>query len=386
MPADMFAEPSNLERVELDVDAALLWVTMPGERALIELRHPGQELEALRAARPIVYLDQNHWSSVAAARHGHRPVRDGERAAALRLAELAEAGQVLLPVSAAHLVETTPLHGAPRVALAGTVLALSRGWQMRNPLHVRVEEMLRAVQGAEPAASDVFAPSADRFFAARPGASAPTGEPFIPGGSGASAGQGLATTLEQLARVVPAALGLYDAIIDEQAIPDEGGAARAAAEGWARGFAELAHMLRQADEPASMVRRVAGARMLTDIVDDIVRVAQAAGTAPEAVIERLTADDDPVARMPFLSQMRQMLFARLRNVSQPWEANDLVDIIFLCCAAGYADVVVGERRAVGYLRQARQPMPHARLATSLQDAITTLKALDAPLPKIGPKT
>jgi hypothetical protein len=144
MPSDMFSEPSNLERVELDVESAQLAVSMAGEeRAVIEFCRPGQSVEQLRAGRPAVYLDQNHWSTIPAARHGHRPVRPQEKQAALRLAELAESGQILLPVSAAHLVETTPMHGAPRVAMAGTVLALGRGWQMRNPLHVRVEEMLR---------------------------------------------------------------------------------------------------------------------------------------------------------------------------------------------------------------------------------------------------
>jgi hypothetical protein len=41
-------------------------------------------------------------------------------------------------------------------------------------------------------------------------------------------------------------------------------------------------------------------------------------------------------------------------------------------AAGYADVVVGERRAVAYLRQARQPRPRARLATTLAEALDLL--------------
>lgn len=364
MPAEMFPEPANLQRVELDIDAARLMITMPGERAAVELRRPGQDVDELRAGRPTVYLDQNHWSTLAAARRGHRPMRQGEAAAALRLAELVEAGRVLLPVSAGHLVETTPLHGAPRVALAGTVLALGRGWQMRNPLHVRVEEMLRAVHGIGPVASEVFAPGADGFFGS-------VGDPA----TGQSVKPEMATALEEVGSLVPAVLGLYDAVVDEQAIPDEGGAGHAAAEGWARGLAELAATLRAADEPASMVRRVAGARMLADMMDDVVRVAREAGSTPEAVIDRLNAVDDPVARMPFLAQMRQMLFARLRNAHQTWEANDLVDILFLCCAAGYADLVVGERRAIGYLRQARQPAPRARLATSLQEALRALDEL-----------
>lgn len=366
MPADMFPDPTNLQRVELDVDAARLMITMPGERALVELRRPGEDLDTLRAGRPTVYLDQNHWSTLAAARHGHRPVSEGEAGAALHLAELVEAGRILLPVSAGHLVETTPLYGAPRVALAGTVLALGRGWRMRNPLHVRVEEVLHAVQGVEPVTAEVFAPSAGGLFSSV-------------GDSGTTplANHEMATALEQVGRLVPdvLALALYDAVVDEQAILDEGGAAHTAAEGWARGLAELAITLRAADEPASMVRRVAGARMLADMMEDLNRVASEAGITPEEVIARVTAPDDPVARMPFLAQMRQMLFARLRNADQTWEANDLVDIMFLCCAAGYADLVVGERRAIGYLRQACQPPPRARLATSLQEAVRALDAL-----------
>jgi hypothetical protein len=361
MPAEMFVEPTNLQCVDLHVDAARLVITMPGECAEVELRRPGEDLDELRAGRPTVYLDQNHWSTLAAARHGHRPVREGEAEAALRLAKLVEDRRILLPVSAGHLVETTPLYGARRVALAGTVLSLGRGWQMRNPLHVRVNEMLHAVLGVEPVASEVFAPGADGFFSS-------VGDP----GGSPSGNPGLATALEQVGRLVPDVLGLYDAVVDEQAIPDEGGAAHAAAESWARGLAQLATTLRAADEPASMVRRVASARMLADMTDDLIRVAHEAGVTPEEVIVRLTAADDPVARMPFLAQMRQMLFARLRNADQAWEASDLVDIMFLCCAAGYADLVVGERRTIGYLRQARQPPPHARLASSLQEAVRAL--------------
>ena len=375
MPASMFAEPANLQRVELDVDAAQAFVTMPGERALVELRDPRRSLEELRAARKIVYLDQNHWSTLAAARRGHRPVGEAERRAALRLGKLAEGQRILLPASAGHFVETTPLHGARRVALAGTVLALSRGWQMRNPLHIRVEEMLRAVHASAPAAADVFAPGADEIFASPQGLSV---EPDRSDGAaqpGAPAKPAAATALEQVGSLVPAVLGLYEAFIDEEAIPDEGGMAQAAAESWARGFAELASMLRDAGEPASTVRRVASARMLVDMMDDVTRVASAAGITPSAVVDRLTADDDPVMRMPFLAQMRQMLFARLRNADQAWESNDLADVMFLCCAAGYADLVVGERQAIGYLRQARLPRPRACLTATLQEALEALEAL-----------
>jgi len=63
MPPDMFDQPTNLKMVELDVEAARLHLSMPGEdRAVVELLAPSQSAEELRAGRPIVYLDQT-WRS-----------------------------------------------------------------------------------------------------------------------------------------------------------------------------------------------------------------------------------------------------------------------------------------------------------------------------------
>jgi len=130
------------------------------------------------------------------------------------------------------------------VALADTVLALGRGWQMRNPLHVRVEEIVRAVRGGDPAAAEVFAPGADEFFAGRPG----------PAGIG-----GPASDLEDLMGAMPAMLGIYEALIDPEPIVDEGRVAEKAADSWAQDLAALAGRLREARESADTVRRVVGA-------------------------------------------------------------------------------------------------------------------------------
>lgn len=51
---------------------------------------------------------------------------------------------------------------------------------------------------------------------------------------------------------------------------------------------------------------------------------------------------------------------------------DLIDILFLTCAAGYADIVLAERQAVAYLAQARTPRPKARLASSLTEAVALI--------------
>lgn len=52
--------------------------------------------------------------------------------------------------------------------LASTVLSLSRGWQMRNPLHVRTEELRGALEGSHPpVANDVFALNAEEILSTR---------------------------------------------------------------------------------------------------------------------------------------------------------------------------------------------------------------------------
>jgi hypothetical protein len=43
---------------------------------------------------------------------------------------------------------------------------------------------------------------------------------------------------------------------------------------------------------------------------------------------------------------------RLRNPQDAWVENDLIDMLFLSCAAAYADFVVAERKATHLLRQA----------------------------------
>jgi hypothetical protein len=256
-------------------------------------------------------------------------------------------------------VESTPLYGDRRVALATTVLQLGRGWRMRNPLWVRAEEISRGVRGDPPLASGVFAPDVSELFTSETALSA--------------ALQGELDPLAVLSKVVPAILGIYDAVVDRQAIPDEGGTAQSQA--WAQKWADIAAKVHTGGEPASMVRRVAYANLILDLPDALAEVAGVIGISVQEVIDRLTADMDLLSRMPFLAQMNQLLFARLRNAEQRWEANDLIDIMFLSCAAGYADLLVGERATIGYLRQARAPRASAVLASSLPGAVDALQQI-----------
>lgn len=93
------------------------------------------------SGRPVVYLDQNQWSTLRKSLFAPERVSDTERLASVQLLRMAEAGEVILPLSSAHLSETGAWsNNAGRSELARTILAGSRGWQMRDVLEVRAEE------------------------------------------------------------------------------------------------------------------------------------------------------------------------------------------------------------------------------------------------------
>ena len=368
LPPGVWEQSTSIERLCFSPGVSELHVGLPGgEEAAVELRRDTDSAEELLDGRPILYLDQNKWSSMAAWKFGHREVLAEEAQAAQQLAALVENRQILLPISAAHLVETTPLHGERRIALASTVLQLGRGWQMRNPLHVRVEEMALGLRGQRPVAGDVFAPHADAFFSYQP----------------ESPIENLPGPWAELAAAIPGVLGLYDAIVDAEAIPDEGGVAAAAAACWAKKHAELAAQLRAEGADKHLTRRVVHGHLLLDMADDLLRLSQTLNLDADEIMRRLTVAEDPVGQMPFLAQLRQMLFARVRNAEQRWESSDLIDTLFLSCAAGYADVVVGEKNAVGYLRQAQNPPSKATLTASLSEAVSLLSASDGSAPALN---
>ena len=76
--------------------------------------------------RPIVYLDQNHWIDMARHSIGSPQLSPERRKVCQRIAELAEAGQIILPVSAAHLGEIAKKADRQRTEVAQITLKLPR--------------------------------------------------------------------------------------------------------------------------------------------------------------------------------------------------------------------------------------------------------------------
>ncbi len=355
----IFPPDSHIDRIAMRPDDYEAILGLPGGREVtVELRG-GRTARECRAGRRVVYLDQNQWSALSRWEYDRGGLPQTEARAAERLVGAVATSEVVLAASGGVFVETGPLFGARRVELASTVLTHSRGWQMRNPLHVRVEELRLALAGQDPIAAEVFSPNADELFASA---------------SQHGPATDLPPPLAELSREMVGVLALYETLIESEAIPDQGGEDGSA--GWAKGFADLSEQLHADAASQALTRQVTQYRLLFDMADDVARAGASLGLEPDKVVERLSASDDLIRQMPFVSRVREVLFARLRNAGQPWEANDLVDIMFLCCAAGYADVLVGERQTIGYLRQARNVPPGSRLGRTLREAIEQIDTLD----------
>ena len=93
-----------------------------------------------KQGRPSVYLDQNHWSTLARSLVRPDSLSQSDLLAASRIVELARDGGVLLPVSSATLSETAALFGERRYEVGVTIAELSGGWQLRDPIEVRRQE------------------------------------------------------------------------------------------------------------------------------------------------------------------------------------------------------------------------------------------------------
>jgi hypothetical protein len=109
------------------------------------------------------------------------------------------------------------------------------------------------------------------------------------------------------------------------------------------------------------------------------------GPAPGLDLSTLTAwlpqASTAITDMDYLGRVWRLMFARLRNRAG-WRPNDLADIHFLAAAAGYADVVAGEKRTISDLSSARNIVAGAKLGKSLSDAAAAAQEVLTE----GPKT
>jgi hypothetical protein len=312
-----------------------------------------------RCKTPTVYLDQKDWIDFARWEKDSSllPASKGEFFKVLAAA--ASDGHVAVPISSAHLSETSKRGGTSRIELASTILRYSRGWQMRSVLALRRAE-LRALFGGSPLTKDdVVTLSPNAVLDMKPG------PPIAPDLS-----EELSGLLE---RQVWASV-LTDLMIDSKPTPDSG---KDTAARWAQSFQPLATSIAGNGKAKARLRELTRLRFITDLGSDLPAAANESGLTPEEFGEWLggKAERD-IAASPGLGRMREILHLRLSNAEERWESNDLNDWFHLSYAAAYCDLVVGEKKTINYLRRAPAPVQMgAKIHSRAEDALPDLQQL-----------
>ncbi|ANS66762.1 hypothetical protein SLINC_4538 [Streptomyces lincolnensis] len=306
----------------------LLAVTCKGDDIAFEL--PARDLDQLER-RLVVYLDQNMWRPVSEALQGGATVESKDRDAADQLAEWVRDRRIVLPASAGHYHETTKWSLADkRYRLGLTILQLSRGWQMRDPLQVRRDEiggMFRGWlgQGDDVRAASVFTLAPNSLHSASRLTSYSPPSDF----SVADAFRMVSLT---------SASAYIDVMLDTERVepgPEPG---------WVQSNQQFSDWLDGQNWDSQQKRRSIDAFLFADLQRDLAEGAHAAGLSPQDLQQWGQKQPmDGLSTLPATGLYREMLHNRHLNKGTTWQRNDLTDMIYLSCAAGYADFVVCER-------------------------------------------
>jgi hypothetical protein len=298
---------------------------------------------------PVVYLDQNQWVMLACQQWSPGKVPEAHRDGYARLMTLARERAIVLPLSAAHAIESARKDGRQRRELAATMLQLSRGWQMRSPLKVRREELLCNIAGFN---------GRPHEYRQRPPF---TLDPYALFSTSDYAGKdSAAADLHARLAWAPA---LAETLIEDEREEDE--VARAKGERWAALHAGIAARMAEANPSPEEKWATARMALVADLTDEMSAASATAGLDRREWEEWLAESESNFASMPAIARVQQVTHQRLSNPQCPWRVNDFTDMHFLACAAGYANFVLAEKATSHHLRRAERGVPSgARICRS----------------------
>lgn len=339
LPSATREPTSAIARMTWALGPALLqFETTGGDQIVAEL--PQTTDLAPRRNRLVIYLDQNHWSTVANTIHAPEKVRvQAEREAAQHIIDLALARKIILPMSAAHLSETCKWTDKDaRYRLALTILQLSAGWQMRDPLDVRRFELRKS-----------FVARFKHFELSQPAVF--TLEPDAVHGDSRGVrryepSEDLPKEAAFAVRALTCVSGNFDVMLDSE--PVEMGESP----GWVDKLQRFTGWMACEPRDPGRRRQRTNLMFITDLGRELAEEAHRAGITPEEMSEwtRHCSDTD-ISELPSLGLFREVLHEKLLNPGTRWETNDVTDLMYLPCAAGYADHVVGENSLTAQMEQ-----------------------------------
>ncbi|KUM79705.1 hypothetical protein [Streptomyces curacoi] len=345
-----FEDSSALARLHLAAETldAVVAETLRGDSIYFELP-TATRVEPLDG-RLIVYLDQNKWSEISNALHSPEKVSSENRRASAQLLQWVQDRLIVLPASAGHYAETGKRFSTEkRYDLALTILQHSRGWQMRDPLQVRREEIQDALSRHTDAEStrqapNVFTLTPDSLYGAARGYTAYAAPDRMP--------PDLTLAMEAF---MNAAVSI-DTMLDSARVepgPDTG---------WAAKNQHFSDWLDGESRDSQQKRKTIDAFLFADIGGELAEAAALAGmpvTQFRSWAEKRVMSD--IRALPSLGLFRELFYGRHINKGTRWRPNDCTDMVYLSCAAGYADFVVCERHM-------REHLAHGlrRVASSTQ--------------------
>ena len=328
---------------------------------MIETELPTRKDILARDGRPIIYLDQKDWNSLAKVSYAPGRVPDKERGPAEQVMSLARAKKIILPVSAAHLLETGKWASpGDRYQLGLTLATLSRGWQMRDPISVRrleLRESITSVIHQEPVKEwQPFTLDPNVMFVPN------QLDPY-------QTSLALPDNIVFIVQALTSVSAWVDTILDadDVAVP--------AATEWTEYNQKFTDWLANEQRSASVKQASTDALLAADLQQDLAEAALAANITPEELsawfqCHWTTALHD----MPHLGLYREAFIGRHLDGGTMWKSNDLTDLLFLTCAAGYADFVVGERAAISLIQQAQRRLSRPiNVFRRLSDLIPALR-------------
>lgn len=307
--------------------------------------------------RPSVYLDQNHWSKVAFATIAPERVKSKlELEAALELIRLVTDAGIVMPLSSAHMLETSSLYGDKRYEVGVAMSAHSGGWQLRHPMTVWHQEASRIVcrlYGMAPSVKATLPvvtldPNALLSSGKRP-------EDLDPRG----------VELFFLAISSP---GVMFQILLQPERED-----RVPMTKWVKHHAAITRQFEHLAGPIEAKRKTALRRFWNEnlgIFRDELRAMSREDSVPGMTDRDLAS---VLESEPMLRYLSGLFARRFLDSNTNWKDNDLVDMLFLSCAAGYVDYVAAEKHTGSQLRQIQQALGRKQTVFStLHDLVGAL--------------
>lgn len=288
--------------------------------------------------RPVVYLDQNHWNTIRLAMTSPDDVTNkSEIEPALRLIELAQDDGIILPVSSGHLRETAPLVGQRRYQQGVAMANFSAGWQMRHPSRVWRDEHMRMF-AAEMKIGVPWSATAPVF----------TLEPHALLDDEVEARDMEADDLQLFLLTLSSPMVILEVLLDQSV------RAGASPDAWVTRNQSLTNHLRTSGLTKKQKETAALGYVSQDNPAALQDALNAIGVEPALRSFIVEQQAKLLASQPFLGYYSELFVQRHISSSTLWKPNDLIDLMFLCCAAGYAEYVVAEKQTGTQLIQAQK--------------------------------